>query len=107
MSNELQIYDARQRLAYWTDVIRRCRNSSLTVRGFCEQEGIREKTYYYWQRKIFLSTCRENEFVEISGSFAAAPAAIAEVSVNGITAIVRSGADAATLQNLIAAMKQC
>lgn len=106
MSNGLQIYNAQQRLTYWTDAVSRCRSSGLSVRTWCNQEGTREKTYYYWQRKIYQAASQQTEFVEMS-STGPTPSIVAEVSVNGITAIVRSGADAATLQNLIAAMKQC
>lgn len=106
MSNSLQVFDAQQRLAYWTDAVTRCRNSGLTVRAWCDQEGIREKTYYYWQRKIFKVACEQTEFVEVPCS-GVVQSVVAEVSVNGITAAVHSGADAVTLKNLIAAMKLC
>ena len=107
MNNSLQVYNAQERMAYWTDAVSRCRSSGLSVRSWCNQEGIREKTYYYWQKKIYQSACRQTEFVEMPGSCAATQSVVAEVLVNGMTAIVHSGADAATLQNLIAAMKQC
>lgn len=106
MNNSLQLYDAQQRRAYWTDAVTRCRSSGLTVRAWCVQEGVREKTYYYWQHKIFKDACGQNEFIEIPCS-EVSQSVIAEVSVNGITAVVHSGADAITLKNLIAAMKLC
>lgn len=39
-------------LALWTDRIRECRASGLTVSRWCEQNNIGIKNYYYWMRKI-------------------------------------------------------
>jgi len=106
MSNGLQVYNAQQRLAYWTDAVTRCRSSGLSVKAWCSQEGICEKTYYYWQRKIYNAACQQTEFVEMPCA-SVTSAVVAEVSINGITAGIRNGADTATLQNLMAAMKLC
>lgn len=65
MKNELQIFNSQQRMAYWNDAVSKCRSSGMTVRDWCNREGINEKTYYYWQRKIFKVTAKETEFVEI------------------------------------------
>lgn len=40
------------RLALWTDRIKECRASGLTVAKWCEQKNIGIKNYYYWMRKI-------------------------------------------------------
>ena len=40
------------RLQNWTEVIRAKQESGLTNREFCTQNGIGEKTYYYWLRKV-------------------------------------------------------
>jgi putative transposase len=47
------------RLTQWSEVIRRRTESGLNVRGFCDREGIRENTYYYWQRKLREAACGE------------------------------------------------
>jgi len=39
-------------LALWTNRIRECRASGLTVSRWCEQNNIGPKNYYYWMRKI-------------------------------------------------------
>jgi transposase-like protein len=40
------------RLTQWAETVRRRAESGLNIRGFCGREGIRENTYYYWQRKL-------------------------------------------------------
>jgi hypothetical protein len=40
------------RMVYWTDVIQQSQESGLSNRAYCQREGINERTYYYWQRKI-------------------------------------------------------
>ena len=36
----------------WTQIIRECQNSGLSNKEYCRQQGISEKTYYYWLRKL-------------------------------------------------------
>ena len=40
------------RMKHWAEVLRRRRESGQTIRGFCRAEGICEKTYYYWQKRL-------------------------------------------------------
>ncbi len=40
------------RLQNWMEIIRECEESGLSIREFCSQRGISEKTYYYWLRKV-------------------------------------------------------
>lgn len=40
------------RMKHWAEVLRRRRESGQTIRSFCRSEGICEKTYYYWQKRI-------------------------------------------------------
>lgn len=36
----------------WAMLIQESKTSGLTNREFCEQRGISEKSFYYWQRKL-------------------------------------------------------
>lgn len=36
----------------WLGVIQACNASGLSNREFCRQNGISEKSYYYWLRKL-------------------------------------------------------
>lgn len=40
------------RLAQWTNIIQACAASGLHKRTWCQQNGIDEKQFYYWQRRI-------------------------------------------------------
>ena len=40
------------RLQQWRQIIRQCQQSSLSNRDYCKQNGISEKTFYYWLRKL-------------------------------------------------------
>lgn len=55
------------RLQNWTEVIRAKQESGLTNREFCAQNGIAEKTYYYWLRKVRQDTleCTSPELVRL------------------------------------------
>lgn len=51
MRDVLQVRD-EYRFQQWTQIIQQCQSSGLTNKEFCEQNGISEKTYYYWLKKI-------------------------------------------------------
>lgn len=51
MRDVLQVRN-EYRLRQWTQIIRQCQSSGLTNREYCAQNGISEKTYYYWLKKI-------------------------------------------------------
>lgn len=40
------------RLKQWIDMVKECRSSGKTIKGWCEEQGINLKSYYYWQRKV-------------------------------------------------------
>lgn len=48
---------AEYRLAHWAQIMHRKRESGLSVKAFCENEGFHENCYYYWQRKLREATC--------------------------------------------------
>ena len=47
MEQELQKLNADQRLAVWTQRIADCRSSGKSVKHWCQENDISEKTYYY------------------------------------------------------------
>lgn len=40
------------RMEQWRQIIQDCQKSGLSNKAYCEQQGISEKTYYYWLRKV-------------------------------------------------------
>ena len=51
MADVLAVRD-EYRAQNWAMLIQECNNSGLTKREFCQQRGISEKSFYYWQRKL-------------------------------------------------------
>ncbi|WP_414705316.1 IS66 family insertion sequence element accessory protein TnpA [Pseudobacteroides sp.] len=45
-----KITDAKTefRLKQWTQIVQACQSSSMTVVGWCEQNNVKIKSYYYW-----------------------------------------------------------
>lgn len=52
MGIELQKVKRSGNLAEWAEMVRACKNSGLTVKNWCLEQGLKEKTYYYRQRQI-------------------------------------------------------
>ena len=107
----LQRVNRQQRLAEWSQRVEACRNSGLPVGQWCRENGIAVSTYFSWQRKVFqaLKEAREATFAEApiveccqpSGHIAAA------MEVSGVRIQVYEGADEATLQAILQAVKSC
>ena len=51
MADVLAVRDA-YRAQQWEMVVQECAASGLSNREFCQQRGIPEKSFYYWQRKL-------------------------------------------------------
>ena len=51
MGEILQVRNA-YRMETWRQIIQDCQKSGLSNKAYCQQQGISEKTYYYWLRKL-------------------------------------------------------
>ena len=47
------------RLRYWAEIMRECKESGVTIRKWCKDNNIVEKTYYYWQRRLREAACEQ------------------------------------------------
>lgn len=47
------------RLRHWAGVMQERSASGLSVRAWCQENGVREKTYHYWQRKLRAAACEQ------------------------------------------------
>ena len=43
----------KHNLMEWSQRVADCRNSGQSVAGWCAEHGIKPKTYYNWQKKVF------------------------------------------------------
>lgn len=112
MSTDLQTLNTNQALQEWSARIKECRNSGMTVRNWCSEQGIRTQTFYYWQKKLFNMVANQNhpEFAEISmpaEKYASETSAVAKVRINGFEVDVPKGSDTAELTRLFLVLKQC
>ena len=113
MEQSLQVMSRQERLASWSEKIMACRNSGMSVRGWCQENGVAEKTYYYWQRRLFETLSQQQE--EAAPAFAEVtppqPVRCGNVAVTvrmaGIEADIHSGADAATIETVLRVRKSC
>lgn len=108
MEQGLQKLNADQRLAVWTQRIADCRSSGKSVKNWCQENDISEKTYYYWQRRIFkiAQEQQEMEFAELHSFRPVSPVA-ASVEISGMNVQVYAGADEPTLSALFRALSSC
>jgi hypothetical protein len=109
MEESLQTLSANQRLAEWSERISLCRNSGTSVRKWCLEQGISEKTYYYWQRRVFTTlTAQEPYFAEVPVmTRPVKQAVLATLRLGGMEADIYTGADAAAIEMLCRALKSC
>ena len=108
MEQGLQKLNADQRLAVWTQRISDCRSSGISVKCWCQQNGVSKKTYYYWQRRIFRMAEEQHtpEFAELR-SIHSVCSAVASLSISGVSVQVYAGADEQTLSALFRALSSC
>ena len=116
MEQSLQVMSKQERLENWAARIMACRSSGMTVRAWCQENGLSEKTYYYWQRRLFQTlseqqTTYETAFAEVTPLQPVCSRNVAvTVRMAGAVAEIHSGAsraDAATVQTVLRILKSC
>ena len=64
----------------WFNLIKERQNSGLTIKKWCNQNNIREHTYYYWLRRIRMSAC--TEYMGAAQNEPKSPVAFAPLQIN-------------------------
>ena len=112
MEQSLQTLNAAQRVQLWAERIAECRGSDMSVRAWCRENGISEKTYYYWQRRLYQQMASTTEAV----SFAEIPQEIqtgegfgvaAKISLCGAAIEFYPGADAQMIHAILQTLQSC
>jgi len=112
------------RLQQWERMVQECRNSGKTIKTWCAENSINIKTYYHWQKLVCQATCRElsvvkepksqvvNDIVDDSPIFAElhmpeskANKLAVTIKHNAMQINIYCGADAATVETAIAAVR--
>jgi transposase len=98
--------------------MRRCEQSKLSVRAFCERHRLSVPTFYFWQRTLrergLLRKVSANDaemttpaFVQVAVDTAvAAPRSIELVLANGRKLRIRPGFDVNTLRQLLHVLEE-
>ena len=112
MEQSLQTLNAVQRVQLWSERIAECRSSGKSVRAWCRENEISEKTYYYWQRRLYqqmVSAAERVDFAEIprEAQTSRSTGVAAKVCLPGATIEVYPGADTQTIQVILETLKSC
>lgn len=106
MEKSLQTLNRQEKVAVWSERIAACRNSGISVRAWCEGNGISTASYYKWQKKLFcLAAQTAPQFAEVC----VVPAAkiSATVHLGNVSVDVHSGADAETTAMVLQILQSC
>lgn len=108
MEQSLQAVSANQRLVEWSERIASCRNSGISVRQWCQEHEIHEKTYYYWQRRVFdVITEQEKPYfaeVPVERQHNRSEVSVT-VRIGDVETDIYSGADRATIETVLRLLK--
>ena len=123
MSREVSIQSLgqRQRLLEWSQRVADCRQSGMSVKRWCEENGVTPKTYYSWQKKVFSFMVEQQklqlETEEQEGCFVELPPPqqvqqaagdlVANIQMGQASVNIYSGADSKMVQALLQALKSC
>lgn len=102
MSNELQAINQNARVALWANRVSECRSSGLSVKVWCEENGVNLHTYYKWQKRLFgmAQEQRQAQFTEILSSQRSTGIAIT-IRIRDIEANVHNGADTTIVESIL------
>ena len=107
MGNSLQPLGSEQRMALWSERVSACRSSELSVKQWCLENEINEKTYYYWQRKLYaILTENEARFVEVPQCSPKCTVA-ATIELEDATVDIYNDATSETITAIVRALRSC
>ena len=111
MSTELQELNGQNKLALWAARISECRNSGLSVKNWCKENGVGEQTYYKWQSRVFAlaNAQHESQFAEVTPAMTDSGTRQPAITVHGagVCADIHNGADPATVEDVFHILKLC
>jgi len=95
----------RGELELWTKRIAACRQSGLSARQWCRENGISDSVYYRWQHKLEAAKAKP-KFVEAAkGSTVPGKQVVAAMQINGFTVEIYAGVDKDMLSSLCRALR--
>ena len=109
MAKGLSVVNHQQKLGEWAERVSDCRKSGLSVRAWCQENDISEQTYYRWQRRLYelAQNQQENRFAEVTPQGINRSGIAITIQIGGTELAVHNGADAATVEAVLRAVKSC
>jgi hypothetical protein len=101
------------RLKQWSQIIQAHQDSGMTIAGWCRQNKINPKTYYYWLRRLRSKACESKEIttwsneqpiVPVTFKQTNAPAAVT-IHLPTISVDIHDGASRETIEAVMGALK--
>lgn len=90
----------------WAELIRQQGQSKLSVSAFCREHGVRDQSFYYWRKRLSESEPVRFALVESGMPGTKDKSAIELVLASGDRLRIFPGADAATLQTVLSALRE-
>ncbi len=112
-----QIMNAKAefKLKQWTKIIQSCQASGMTVVGWCSQNEVNVKSYYYWLRKLRVMACNAGKLSVHRDEHPIVPltftqtkvseSAVITVHLPSVSIDIQNGASQATIEAVLAALK--
>ena len=100
--DEISIVKKQVQKAEWTERIRKCSESGLTVSEWCRENGINLKTYYYHLRKLRKEIC---EHIPVPVMTVPEECHSVKISIGEVTAEISEGISEQMMTTLIRAMR--
>lgn len=111
-----KITDAKTefRLRQWAQIIQTCQASGMTVVGWCNQNNVKIKSYYYWLRRIRSLTLengslelqsKEQQIVPISYRHTKSLSAVVTIHINSVSVDIPDGTSKETIVAVLSSLK--
>ena len=109
MERGLQTVNQQRKLSEWAERVTACRSSGQSVKTWCRENDVSEQTYYKWQRRLYelAQNQQENRFAEITPQRISNNSIAVTVQIGSVELAVYNGADAATVEAVLRAVKSC
>lgn len=95
------------RLQKWTEIIRQCQDSGLSNKAFCRQNGISEKSYYYWLRKLRNTLAQRNvpQLVQLESAPDVVPDTMIHIQFYGASMDLPGSTDVAAIAAVLRSLQ--
>jgi hypothetical protein len=105
--NEIIQIKNEYRRQRWAEAIRQCQESGMTVTRYCEANGLKAKTYYYWLRKLREEVCQQTVVAipGMTGSNDASGTAAVRMCAGDLVVEIENTASVATIEAVIRALQ--